>query len=326
MATVSVEFSVYSDPRYKLLGKLTKTDQFGAIGRASALWMHCIERNTSVLSKEIVDAMANRTGYAQAMIKAELAEPIEGSEGFVRIKGTQGRIEWLSSARERQKKASEAARLKRLEKEQAFEEALLSETDPDSNVSDQHSSSESPTSESDIGAGMDPRLESSSASTSSSASVSTPTSQEEIFAQGSATPDAEAGNSLQGKELQEPLNPDGPSATALTWRSYRDAYQERYGEAPVWNAKTAGQLRSFVGRVPKEEAPLVAAFYLTHKDQFYVKSMHPVGLLLRDAEKLRTEWVTGRQMTGAQAKHSEQRSANVEAMKSYLAKKGMTHG
>lgn len=149
----------------------------------------------------------------------------------------------------------------------------------------------------------------------------TETLTETNLAQGSPNPDAKPQNLLPVKES---VDPEGPSPTALTWRSYRDAYKEKYREAPVYNAKTGGQLRSFVSRVSSEEAPLIARFYLSHSDQFYVKSMHPVGMLLRDAEKLRTEWATGRKMTGAQAKHAEQKDANVEAMKSYLAKKGIT--
>jgi hypothetical protein len=140
--------------------------------------------------------------------------------------------------------------------------------------------------------------------------------QKQYFAPSSSN--SEARTKVSIKEL----DPEGPTATALTWRSYRDAYQEKYGEPPPYNGKIAGQLKSFVSRVPKEEAPQIAAFYLTHKDQYYVKSMHPVGLLLRDAEKIRTEWATGRQMTGAQARQSEQRNTNVEAMKTYLASKG----
>jgi hypothetical protein len=336
MATVSVEFSVYSDPRYKLLGKLTKTDYFGAIGRVSALWMHCIDRNVSVLSKSIVDAMANKNGYAEAMIQAELAEPIEEDDQRVRIRGTQGRIEYLAAARDRQKKATEAAKQKRLEKEIETSESDL-DSNLDSSTSPTSDSNISPSLESNVGTRMDVSFSnnaSSSASTSASAFTSS-SSKEENIAQGSLSPDAQE-SFLPESEIEEPknlvsqvdepkdpLDPEGPSTTALTWRSYREAYKERHGEAPLWNAKTGGQLKSFVSRVPKEEAPLIAAFYLTHSDQFYVKSMHSVGLLLRDAEKLRTEWVTGRKITSAQAKESEQKDANVEAMKTYLARKGL---
>lgn len=144
-----------------------------------------------------------------------------------------------------------------------------------------------------------------------------------LLAPGSSNPDAGQQSFLPGKEPRDSIDPEGPSPTALTWRSYRDAYRTKYGEAPLFNPKIGGQLKSFVSRVPKEEAPLIAAFYLTHSDQFYVKKMHPIGLLLQDAEKLRTEWATGRKMTGFEAHQSEQRDANVEAMKKYLARKGI---
>lgn len=39
----------------------------------------------------------------------------------------------------------------------------------------------------------------------------------------------------------------------------------------------------------------MAAFYVTHRSSWYAEKMHPVNLLLQDAEKLRTEWATGRQ-------------------------------
>jgi hypothetical protein len=107
----------------------------------------------------------------------------------------------------------------------------------------------------------------------------------------------------------EAVDPEGPSPTALTWRAYRDAYAWRHGAEPKPNAKIMGQLKQLVSRIPAEEAPQVAAFYVKHDDQFYVKAMHPVGLLLRDAEKLRTEWATGRTMTQTRAKTIEKASS-----------------
>lgn len=84
-----------------------------------------------------------------------------------------------------------------------------------------------------------------------------------------------------------------PAPTAGTWTAYCDAYRERYGVDPVRNAKVNGQVAQFVGRLGAD-SPQVAAFFVGLQDQFYVKQMHPVDLLLRDAEKLRTQWATGR--------------------------------
>lgn len=92
------------------------------------------------------------------------------------------------------------------------------------------------------------------------------------------------------------------------WEAYRSAYRERYGEDPVRNAKVNSQIKQFMTRVPAGEGPAIAAFYVQHNHGLYVGKMHPVGLLLQDAEKLRTEWATGRMMTGTQARQVEKAS------------------
>ena len=87
-----------------------------------------------------------------------------------------------------------------------------------------------------------------------------------------------------------------------TWQAYSDAYEVRYGAKPVRNATVNSQLTNFIKRIGLEESPFVAAFYVNHNNQFYVQKMHTVGLLLADAEKLRTEWATNRQVTSTQAR------------------------
>lgn len=97
----------------------------------------------------------------------------------------------------------------------------------------------------------------------------------------------------------------GPSAAA-TWEAYSTAYVNRYQTEPVRNAKVNGQLADFCKRISHEEAPHVAAFYVGHNNPFYVRSRHPVGALLKDAEGLRTQWATGVKATGLEARSAEQ--------------------
>ena len=66
---------------------------------------------------------------------------------------------------------------------------------------------------------------------------------------------------------------------------------------PVRNAKVNGMLARFCSRVPADEAPHIAAYYLGHNSAYYVQRGHPADCLLADAEKLRTEWATNRQTT-----------------------------
>lgn len=101
-----------------------------------------------------------------------------------------------------------------------------------------------------------------------------------------------------------------PSASALVWSAYAAAFTARYGTEPTRNARVNAQIAQFVGRVPAEEAPQIAAFYLRHSAAFYAGQMHSVGLLLRDAEKLRAEWQRGQTVNMTEARRNEQTAAN----------------
>lgn len=110
--------------------------------------------------------------------------------------------------------------------------------------------------------------------------------------------------------------------SAETWESYAFAYQVRYGTQPVRNAKVNGQLSQLVRRLGSEEAPRVAAFYLTHNKALYVSARHATDLLLRDAEGLRTEWATGVKATTGEAKNAERKDdaqAQIARVKAMMA-------
>lgn len=106
--------------------------------------------------------------------------------------------------------------------------------------------------------------------------------------------------------------------TGAVWQAYSGAYRAKYGADPVRNATVNGQLAQVVTRLGAE-AEFVAEFYLSHKNRFYVEKMHPVGLLLNDAEKLRTEWATGRQTTATQALQADKTQTNFNAFGPMLA-------
>lgn len=129
-------------------------------------------------------------------------------------------------------------------------------------------------------------------------------------------PPAEAA-SVKKPKREKTEKPKPP--TADTWNAYEGAYEARYHAKPVRNAMVNGQLAQFVGRIGAEESPAVAAWYLTHKAQFYVSCAHSVALLLRDAEKLRMEWATGRQGTQTQAMLGDRTQTNANAFAPLLA-------
>lgn len=118
-------------------------------------------------------------------------------------------------------------------------------------------------------------------------------------------------------------NPKSGKSIA-TWKSYVDAYRKRYGVDPLRNGKVNKQLCQLVDRVGEDAAPGVAEFYVFHNSNFYVKKMHPVGLLLADAEALHTQWLTNEQMTDAKARDIDQRQTTVSAVDAVIEKMGLT--
>lgn len=112
---------------------------------------------------------------------------------------------------------------------------------------------------------------------------------------------------VKKKTVEEP-SPEGvlvpPKTSALVWDAYSSAYQQVYGMKPVRNAMINGQISNLVARLGQEAVP-VASWFLKHRGSWYVKNMHPIGLLLKDAEKLHTEWRLGRQMTDGIARQAD---------------------
>lgn len=136
---------------------------------------------------------------------------------------------------------------------------------------------------------------------------------------GSGSGEDQDQGSSQGVAIATATAPvETQAPTSAVWDSYSAAYEKRYGERPTRNKKVNGQLAHFVTRIPRDEAPDVAAFYVSHSGQLYVRAMHCVDLLLRDAEGLRTQWATGRQITGTSARQQDRTAANLEAIRPLL--------
>lgn len=118
-----------------------------------------------------------------------------------------------------------------------------------------------------------------------------------------------------------------PLPTKETWGLYAMAYFSRYRVDPVRNQTVNSQMAQFVSRIGQEEAPQVAAFYVHSNAAFYVQCGHSVGIMLRDAEKLRMEWATGRQITQTRARQQDQTASNpFVAMLEQRRLEGLTNG
>lgn len=115
-----------------------------------------------------------------------------------------------------------------------------------------------------------------------------------------------------------PVSTPAPTPLANAWACYAIAYQERYGVEPVRNAAVNGQLTNLIKRIGGIEAPHVARFYVASNAAFYVKAGHSVAMLLKDCEKLRTEWATNSRMTETRARQGDRTEANGQVFRDLL--------
>jgi uncharacterized protein YdaU (DUF1376 family) len=126
---------------------------------------------------------------------------------------------------------------------------------------------------------------------------------------------------LELKETKsKPSSPDKSGETELqfacrfTWKHFKDAYFNRYNIDPVRNKKVNSQIRQFVERIGFNDSPFVATFFVNHNERFYIQKLHPVDLLLKDCEGLRTQWATNRTMTSTTAIQLDKTASNFDSI------------
>ncbi|MGQ5524154.1 helix-turn-helix domain-containing protein [Chitinimonas sp. PSY-7] len=116
----------------------------------------------------------------------------------------------------------------------------------------------------------------------------------------------------------KPKSAASNTLNTATWNAYAAAYWQRYGVDPIRSAMVNSQVRHIVKQVG-EEAPTLAAYYVSHQDAWFVRERHPIGLLLKSLQRVRTDCSRGQQMTGTAAKQAEATQANLESHNGALA-------
>lgn len=132
---------------------------------------------------------------------------------------------------------------------------------------------------------------------------------------------------VKAKRATKPKDPEAEEAkeaNGKTWQAYADAYFNRHGVEPVRNAKSNKMISEIVKRLGAEEAPHVAFYFVGLNDSWLVKNLHDLGTLLSKCESIRTQWATGRQMTGTTARQIENTQSNMSAAEE--AKRMMREG
>ena len=108
MARVNVEQQALTDARFKRLGELLGGDHRLALGHMIYIWNECQERDTYTLSNDELRLLSGVENFASALVQAGLGTKVKG--GRTRIKGTNGRIEWLAKARQNGRKGGRPKR------------------------------------------------------------------------------------------------------------------------------------------------------------------------------------------------------------------------
>lgn len=103
--------------------------------------------------------------------------------------------------------------------------------------------------------------------------------------------------------VRKPANP----LNLEIWKSYSDAFRQRYGHDPVRNASVNSKISQIAQRLGPEGVAVVR-FFVSHNDSFYLKQVHSIGLCLKDAEALHTQWKRGKAITGTDIRAFEKTS------------------
>lgn len=115
LAGVTVARDAFGDPRYVALAELCGfANHYEALGRMTTLWSVCtaLETNAPPIAKIVV--CLGRQG-PDALIEADLGERLP--DGLIRVKGCQGRTEWISELPKQQASAG-AARAAKAQRDQ----------------------------------------------------------------------------------------------------------------------------------------------------------------------------------------------------------------
>ena len=89
------------------------------------------------------------------------------------------------------------------------------------------------------------------------------------------------------------------------WEAYSDGFKRRYGTAPKRNAKQSSLACQLRERLGASDAADVAYYYPSTNNSYHAARGHTLALLVADAEKVWTEWRTGRQITQAGSREQD---------------------
>lgn len=105
------------------------------------------------------------------------------------------------------------------------------------------------------------------------------------------------------------------------WPSYAKAFENRYKVSPERNAMINGMISSLKKRVSAADLEILAEFYLSQNDSWYLREMHHIRCLVKDCEILLIRMKSKIVITSSKAKEIEKHSDNMNESQRYLQNK-----
>lgn len=106
---INLDSKFFTDARFKLLVHELGEHRFQVLGRIVELWHYCYVHLTTLVDPKMIDAICERKGFAEGLIRCELGEPRDGK---VHVRGVRKRIENYLKAIEDGKKSAAMRRQK----------------------------------------------------------------------------------------------------------------------------------------------------------------------------------------------------------------------
>lgn len=115
--------------------------------------------------------------------------------------------------------------------------------------------------------------------------------------------------------------PDKASKSGAVVQAYFDAMEAKYGVRPRSSAKINSIACRLIDEIGEDDSVEVVKFYVTHNNSWYVQKGHQIEWCYKDAQKLRTEWLAGVQVTSTMAREVDRHGATDQNIKQYLRMK-----
>lgn len=93
---ISIDNKIETDPRITFAAARLEISRFEFVGRVIPVWMAAYRDRNAVMPRRAVDALAQRPGFADAMVEEGLADAVGDDRAEVRLRGVTERIAFLT--------------------------------------------------------------------------------------------------------------------------------------------------------------------------------------------------------------------------------------